>query len=92
MASPHVAGIAALRQAAAPSSPGNVAAVLAATARPLEIPCPEGCGAGIVNAAAAIGGVTGGALTVNDQDGLRRQLGLQHGQLHVKLSRPMPGP
>ena len=92
MASPHVAGIAALMQSVAASSPSAVAAVLAATARPLEIPCPEGCGAGIVNAAAAIGAATGGALTINDRTVYEGNAGTSTVTFTISLSRPMAGP
>lgn len=58
MAAPHVAGIVALMQAAAesPLSPAQVEAILRDTARPLPEPdsCPGGCGAGIVDANAAV--------------------------------------
>jgi serine protease len=92
MASPHVAGVVALMQAAATSTPGAVAAVLSSTARPLEIACPEGCGAGIVNAAAAIGAATGGALTVNDRTVYEGNAGNKVVSFTVSLSKPMAGP
>jgi len=58
MAAPHVAGIVALMKAAAetPLSPAEVESILKDTARPLVVPetCPGGCGAGIVDANAAV--------------------------------------
>lgn len=58
MAAPHVAAIVALMQAAAdtPLSPAQVESILKDTARPLPEPdsCPGGCGAGIVDANAAV--------------------------------------
>lgn len=58
MAAPHVAAIVALMQAASdlPLSPAEVEEILKATARPLPEPdsCPGGCGAGIVDANAAV--------------------------------------
>ncbi|QQP98289.1 S8 family serine peptidase [Lysobacter enzymogenes] len=57
MASPHVAGIAALIQAAAPAklSPDKVEQILKSTARPIAAKnCSGGCGAGLVDAAAAV--------------------------------------
>jgi serine protease len=58
MAAPHVAGIAALlvSETAGTFTPDMVEARLKATARPLPVQCPEGCGAGLVDAAAALGG------------------------------------
>lgn len=56
MASPHVAGVAALIQSAAttPLTPASVEALLKSTARALPGTCTGGCGAGIVDAAAAV--------------------------------------
>lgn len=54
MASPHVAGVVALMQSAAVRTPAEVEANLKLSARPLQIPCSVGCGAGIVDANAAI--------------------------------------
>lgn len=58
MAAPHVAAIVALMQAVAdtPLSPAQVESILKDTARPLPEPdsCPGGCGAGIVDANAAV--------------------------------------
>lgn len=60
MASPHVAGVVALMQSVAVNTPAQVVSILKSTARPLPGPCSEGCGAGIVNAAAAVAAVGGG--------------------------------
>ncbi|MFK3651307.1 S8 family serine peptidase [Lysobacter enzymogenes] len=57
MASPHVAGVAALIQSAAPAklSPAKVVEILKSTARPISAKnCAKGCGAGIIDAAAAV--------------------------------------
>ncbi|BAV96791.1 S8 family serine peptidase [Lysobacter enzymogenes] len=56
MASPHVAGVAALVRSAAPAkTPAQVEAILKSTARPMPASkCSKGCGAGIVDAAAAV--------------------------------------
>ncbi len=60
MASPHVAGVVALAQARSLGrgqpllSPAEVEALLKATASPLPSSCSQGCGAGIVNAAAMV--------------------------------------
>ncbi|PPT75246.1 peptidase S8 [Xanthomonas arboricola pv. populi] len=75
MAAPHVAGVVALVQSAAPSAltPAAVETLLKNTARALPGACSGGCGAGIVNADAAVtaaisgsnggGGGTGNTLT-----------------------------
>ena len=56
MASPHVAGVAALLKGVRPSlSTADVRDILTATATPLtDSSCKPGCGAGLVNAAAAL--------------------------------------
>ncbi|NIJ81326.1 serine protease [Xanthomonas arboricola] len=56
MASPHVAGVVALVQSAAPSplTPAAMETLLKNTARALPGACSGGCGAGIVNADAAV--------------------------------------
>ena len=63
MAAPHVAGVVALMQAAAPTplTPAQVEAVLKQTARPLPGNCSGGCGAGIVDADAAVAAAMGGS-------------------------------
>ncbi len=57
MASPHVAGVAALLLSCEPAlTPAQVLARLKSTALPRTAEqCPNGCGAGLLNAAAAIG-------------------------------------
>jgi serine protease len=57
MAAPHVAGVAALMISAAGGrmSPGTVEQQLKDTARALPGTCPGGCGAGLVDAANALG-------------------------------------
>ena len=60
MAAPHVAGIAALMQALDPNSPARVEELLKATARAMPgAACPGTCGAGRVDASAAIDAVLG---------------------------------
>ncbi|HYG06963.1 MAG TPA: S8 family peptidase [Stenotrophomonas sp.] len=56
MAAPHVAGVVALMQSVAPSAltPAQVEAVLKRTARALPGACTGGCGAGIIDANAAV--------------------------------------
>ncbi|MDO5505182.1 MAG: S8 family peptidase [Pseudoxanthomonas suwonensis] len=62
MAAPHVAGVVALIQSAAstPRSPSQILQILQSTARALPGACSGGCGAGIVNAKAAVDAVSGG--------------------------------
>ncbi|KRA14872.1 S8 family serine peptidase [Lysobacter sp. Root604] len=63
MAAPHASGVAALIVAASPTSmtPVQIEQVLEGTARPI-VPskCSGGCGAGIIDAAAAVAAVSGG--------------------------------
>ncbi|MDT9583192.1 S8 family peptidase [Stenotrophomonas indicatrix] len=56
MAAPHVAGVVALMQSVAPSplSPAQVESIIKSTARPLPGACSGGCGAGIIDADAAV--------------------------------------
>ncbi len=56
MAAPHVAGVVALVQSVAPTalSPAAIESLLKSTARPLPGACSGGCGAGIVDADAAV--------------------------------------
>lgn len=54
MATPHVAGTVALMQSAKVNTPATVESLLKSTARPLPITCTPGCGAGIIDASAAI--------------------------------------
>jgi serine protease len=57
VAAAHVAGVAALMQAAAggaPLTPVQLESLLEATTRALPVPCPEGCGAGLVDARTAV--------------------------------------
>ncbi|NYF37377.1 S8 family peptidase [Stenotrophomonas sp. JAI102] len=56
MAAPHVAGVVALVQSVAPTalSPAFIESLLKSTARPLPGACSGGCGAGIVDADAAV--------------------------------------
>lgn len=60
MAAPHVAGVAALMKAVRPGiTPAEVETILKQTANSTGR-CPEGCGAGLVNAAAAVLEAQGG--------------------------------
>lgn len=56
LAAPHVAGVIALMQSAAaqPLAPGRIEQILKDTARPMPVACPLGCGAGLLDAGAAV--------------------------------------
>ncbi|WP_315388621.1 S8 family peptidase [uncultured Stenotrophomonas sp.] len=62
MAAPHVAGVVALVQSVAPTalSPAAVETLLKNTVRPLPGACSGGCGAGLVDADAAVTAALGG--------------------------------
>jgi subtilisin family serine protease len=65
MATPHVSGTVALMQGIKPNSPATVEATLKSTARAFPVACTDGCGAGILDAQAA---VTGAAPTLSIAD------------------------
>ncbi|SDT52052.1 serine protease [Pseudarthrobacter equi] len=80
MAAPHVSAIAAMliSEVGSTYTPDMVEARLKATARPLPVACPEGCGAGLVDAAKALAltnqdlpanTVIPAAVTFSDKDG-----------------------
>lgn len=60
MAAPHVAGVVALMQSLSPNTPARVEEILKLTANPIApFDCPGTCGAGKLNAFAALRGVQG---------------------------------
>lgn len=61
MATPHIAGLAALMLAEKPSlTPSGVSAAITGNARPLPGTCSGGCGAGLADAAATLAAIAGG--------------------------------
>lgn len=93
MAAPQVAGVVALMQTAKPGiTPAEIEAALKSTARPPMLPCQVPCGAGIVNAAAAVGAATGGRLTIDDTTMREGNADFTAMRFTVRLSRPMPNP
>ncbi|WP_439888631.1 S8 family peptidase [Pseudomonas sp. MBLB4123] len=66
MAAPHVAGVVALMQAAAPKTPAQVESNLKSSTRPLPGSCSGGCGTGIVDASAALDAQLGSPPVNND--------------------------
>jgi len=70
MAAPHVAGVVALMQAVSnnPLTPSQIETIIKNTARPLPGSCSGGCGAGIIDANAAVQAVLNGGGTTPDPD------------------------
>jgi serine protease len=88
MASPHVAGVAALMQSKAVNSPEVVQAILKGTARAFPSSCP-GCGTGLLTAATAVSQTSATFLYVNDLSPIiEGDSGNKTATFHVKLSRP----
>uniref|UniRef100_UPI003F8132AA S8 family peptidase n=1 Tax=Xanthomonas sp. 0924 TaxID=2835534 RepID=UPI003F8132AA len=89
MAAPHVAGVVALMQSVAlnPLSAASVEAMLKSTARALPVACPQGCGAGLVNADGAVAAVIASTtLTSNAaRNGLASATG---GSLYYQVNVP----
>nr|WP_181126367.1 S8 family serine peptidase [Xanthomonas arboricola] len=89
MAAPHVAGVVALMQSVAlnPLSAASVEAMLKSTARALPVACPQGCGAGLVNADGAVAAVT--ASTTLTSDAARNALAAATGgSLYYQVTVP----
>jgi subtilisin family serine protease len=88
MATPHVAGTVALMQSVHANSPAIVESILKGSATPLPIACPQGCGAGIVNAAQAVQeALTGPFLSIADVSVAEGDSGTRTATFTVKLSR-----
>lgn len=61
MATPHIAGLAALMKSANPSlTPARIESAIKSNARPLPGSCSGGCGAGLADAAKTVAAVSGG--------------------------------
>ncbi|MEV8593176.1 S8 family serine peptidase [Streptomyces sp. NPDC052012] len=64
MATPHIAGLAALMKSAAPGlTPAQIESAIKSNARALPGTCSGGCGAGLADAAKTVQAVTGGTPT-----------------------------
>ncbi|KAB7765213.1 S8 family peptidase [Xanthomonas maliensis] len=99
MASPHVAGVVALVQSVAPTalSPAAVETLLKNTARALPGACSGGCGAGIVDADAAVtaalngnngGGGGGNGDTLSNGTPISGLAAITGGELNYRITVP----
>ena len=89
MASPHVAGVAALMQSHAVNSPEVVEAILKGTARAFPGSC-VGCGTGLLTATTALSFTTKAFLYVSDvQPLVEGDSGTQTASFKVRLSKPL---
>jgi serine protease len=90
MAAPHVAGVAALIGDAANGTldPAEIKRLIEATARPLPVACPQGCGAGLVDAATAVTMASQPLLTISDPIAAEGDAGTQVFTFTVSLSAP----
>jgi serine protease len=91
MSAPHVSGLVALMQAEQASTPAQVEALLKSTARALPLPCAQGCGAGIINAPAAVGSLGAGALLVSDAVVSEGNSGTKQMTFTVSLTKAIGG-
>ncbi len=89
MAAPHVAGTIALMQSVQAHSPAGVESILKSTAHPLPVPCPEGCGAGIIDAKLAVSYAANPDLFVTDAVVTEGDSGTQLATFTVILSQPL---
>jgi serine protease len=97
MAAPHVAGVVALMQSKFVSDPAVVESVLKSRARPLPVACPEGCGAGIVDAAASVAAVGAPpgptpSISIGDASTVEGNSGAKNLAFTITLSSPAPAP
>jgi serine protease len=88
MAAAHVAGTVALMQSARVNTPAVVEAVLKSTARAFPVAC-LGCGAGIIDASAAITGAINPTLVIGDVTVTEGNGGSRLATFTVTLSRPV---
>jgi hypothetical protein len=90
MAAPLVAGVAALIGDAANGTldPAETMMLIQATARPIPVPCAQGCGAGLVDAAAAVAMAAQPLLTISDPVAAEGDAGTQVYTFTVGLSSP----
>jgi serine protease len=90
MAAPHVAGVAALIGDAANGGldPAQIMMLIQETSRPIPVACAQGCGAGLVDAAAAVAMATQPLLTISDPVAAEGDAGTQVYTFTVSLSSP----
>jgi serine protease len=93
MATPHVAGVAALVGEASGGAltPAEIMSLIQATARDLPVACPLGCGAGLVDATAAVTLANSAVLSIDDVTASEGNAGPTKFTFTVKLSRPVAG-
>ena len=91
MSAPHVSGVVALMQSLSASSPAIVESVIKAKARALPVACPQGCGAGILDAPASLSGVGSGTLVISDASASEGNAGTKLFTFTVSLSKAVAG-
>lgn len=89
----HVAGVAALMQAVKVNTPAMVEGILKRTALPPALPCPEGCGAGIIDASVAVRAAAGPLVFITPPANvIEGELGTKPFDFRVRLSQPLEVP
>ena len=89
MATPHVAGIAALMQSRHANTPALVETILKATARPLPGVCFPACNAKLVDATRAVAAATGPTIFIRDVEVTEGNAGSLLVYFTVNLSQPV---
>jgi serine protease len=93
LAMAHVAGIAAVMQGVKANAPAVVQDILEHTALPMPLPCPEGCGAGLVDASMAVRAAAQPMVFVTPPtDVVEGEAGTHTVDFRVRLSQPLAVP
>jgi len=93
LAMAHVAGVVALMQSAHANAPDVVEGILKRTAAPLMVACPEGCGAGAVDASVAVRAAQQPVVFVTAPNDLPEGDERTHPvEFQVRLSQPLDVP